>query len=87
MLTAPEQHTFEEARRAPDPTGALAAVVRNRLKEPGVTHQELLNSLEEFRGILQQQGQGSEEDVVLEVMDFLVGWASPHVSLAAEGKS
>lgn len=84
MLKVPEQRAFEDALRAPDPTSALAAVVRESLKEPSVTREELLEALEEFRSLLQRQGLDAEEDVVLEVMDFLAGWASPHVSLATD---
>jgi hypothetical protein len=85
MLKPPEQKAFEDALRAANPRSALTEVVRHRLGEPGTSRQQLLDSLEEFRGILQRQGLDTDEDVVLEVMDFLAGWASPHMSLTAEG--
>ena len=37
---------------------------------------QVLNDLEEFRELLREHGE--DEDVVLDVMDFLTGWCSPH---------
>jgi hypothetical protein len=86
MLKLPEQRAFEDALRAPDPMGALIDVVQHRLMTAGASRHDLLDSLEEFRGILKRQHLDADEDVVLEVMDFLAGWASPHMSLTAEGQ-
>ena len=79
------QRAFEDALQASDPTSALAGVVRGPLEPADVTHEERLEALEEFRVILRQEGRDSDEDIVLEVMDYLVGWASPHMSLAVDG--
>lgn len=42
----------------------------------GASRDEVLAALEELRA-----HDPDREDVVLDVMDFVVGWASPHVSL------
>jgi hypothetical protein len=42
---------------------------------------EVLEALEEAREQLAKQGEEEREDAVLEVMDFLYGWCSPHVKL------
>lgn len=42
----------------------------------GVSRDEVLAALEELR-----EHDPDREDVVLDVMDFVVGWSSPHVSL------
>jgi len=34
--------------------------------------------LEEFRLVLGSRGREDDQDVVLEVLDFLTGWCGPH---------
>jgi len=36
---------------------------------------------EQTRRQLREAGRDREEEVVLEIMDFLVGWCSPHMNL------
>jgi len=45
------------------------------------TRDELLAQLESFREILSVAGRDNDEDSVLEAMDFLVGWCSPHLKV------
>jgi len=40
-----------------------------------------MGALEEFREGLQQAHRDDDENVVLDVMDFLSGWTSPHLAL------
>jgi hypothetical protein len=47
--------------------------------------QELLDALEGVRADLRSQGREADEDMVMEVMDCLVGWCSPHMRIPAEG--
>lgn len=82
-LTPKTRALFEKGLRAEDPTSGLSNVVRRLLKDSGMARQEILDQLELFRGVLKADGRDEDEDVVLEVMDFLVGWASPHVSMAS----
>jgi hypothetical protein len=37
-----------------------------------------------MRYLLRQLGRETEEDPVMDVMDFLVGWCSPHMKLPPE---
>jgi hypothetical protein len=84
ILTLENERLFEESLRSSDAIGALSTTIRRLLKEQGRPRQEILAELEEFRGVLREQGRDTDEDVVLEVMDFLVGWSSPHMSMMSE---
>ena len=71
---------YEEALAAPEPTRALReAVVRAR--ESGVARDVVERQLRALREHLQRAGRDEDEDVVLEVMDFLAGWSSPHMKI------
>lgn len=71
---------FEAALRSPEPLARLRDAVSERLeaRERAAVGAEL----ERFREFLADQDRDADEDVVLEVMDFLVGWSSPHTKLA-----
>lgn len=84
MLVAEDRRLFEESLRSEDPTAALSDAVRRLHKASGKGRQEILAELEDFRNVLREENRERDEDVVLEVMDFLVGWSSPHVSLVGE---
>jgi hypothetical protein len=45
----------------------------------GVTVESLIADLTNLREALVCRGRGDEEDMVLEVLDFLTGWCSPHI--------
>lgn len=72
---------FEAALRADDPVDQLSTVVRRLLRDSGLDREALLGELEAFREVLRAEGRDADEDLVLEVMDFLVGWASPHMKI------
>lgn len=55
-------------------------IIEARL-QGGFDKELLLQQLEEARAQLQMRGKEAEEDYVLEVMDYLVGWCSPGVRL------
>lgn len=81
MLTAEHRQAFEDSLRSTRPTVELSDVVRRLLKDSEDSRQSLLEELEEFRTVLRADHRDSDDDVVLEVMDFLVGWASPNAKL------
>jgi hypothetical protein len=58
----------------------LTAVVKDHLAA-GQTRDEALAMLTRFRERLVSAGRDEDEDIVLEVMDYLVGWASQHQKL------
>jgi hypothetical protein len=72
--------SFEEALAAAEPTLALReAVVQARTA--GVERNAVERQLRALREHLQRPGRDADEDVVLEVMDFLAGWSSPHMKI------
>ena len=72
--------SFDEALSAPEPTLRLReAVVRAR--EAGVDRDTVQGQLQALRTHLRDAGRDEDEDVVLEVMDFLAGWSSPHMKI------
>ena len=71
---------LETALRADDPHEALVAVVR-RLFAAGFDEGEALGVFERCRGRLREQGRGTDEDEVADVMDRLVGWCAPNAIL------
>jgi hypothetical protein len=77
-------HEFGEFERALQQPGArdqnLAAVVKNHIAG-GQDRADVLAALTRFREQLADAGRDEDEDVVLEVMDYVVGWASPHQKL------
>ncbi|HVA47411.1 MAG TPA: hypothetical protein VNH11_13660 [Pirellulales bacterium] len=52
------------------------------MQRDGQQRDSILGFFDKNRQALREAGRDSDEDVVLEVMDFLVGWCSPHMSLA-----
>jgi hypothetical protein len=74
------ERTYEEALRSAQPLERLRAIVRSRL-ERGEGRERLLAELEDLQRALRASGRDADEDVVLDVMDFLTGWCSPHMKL------
>jgi hypothetical protein len=68
---------FELALRQLGPRDQnLAAVVKSNLVA-GQSRADALAALTRFREELATAGRDEDEDIVLEVMDYLLGWASP----------
>lgn len=70
----------ERALHADNPTLALRDVAAALLRE-GQTHEQVLRSFEELLMSFRASGRDTDEDVVLEVMDFITGYCSPHMKL------
>ncbi len=71
---------FEDALGTDQPTQSLrAAVIRAR--EAGTGKDTAMAQLQALREHLREAGREDDEDVVLEVMDFLAGWSSPHMTI------
>src|SRR5581483_4837640 len=71
---------FEEALRASDRVNELRKLAEQLLRE-GNTHDALLERFEHVRHELGKAEREEDEDAILDVMDFLAGWCSPHMSL------
>jgi len=80
MITEPTQRAFDRALISEDPLSALRRFVATRL-EGGMSRDAVLGELEELRRELRRRHRERDEDVVLDVMDFVSGWASPHMRI------
>jgi ribosomal 50S subunit-associated protein YjgA (DUF615 family) len=76
---------IQEALSSADPLIRLRALVQG-LQAQGQDQSAILELFEQARQQLREQGREAEEDVVTEVMDFLVGWCSPRMSLSPEDR-
>lgn len=70
-----ERELLEAAPTHDELVMRLRALVKDELAA-GMTREEALDSLEELR-----RQAPDYEDVALDVMDFVTGWSSPHVSV------
>jgi hypothetical protein len=66
---------------SPRPLATLRDLVKHELHARHGDRDVVLGELEALRGELRRGGREDLEDVVLEVMDFVAGWCSPHVRL------
>ncbi len=71
----------EQALRSEAPVEQLRALAVAMQRE-GRQPPSVLEFFDKNREALREAGREADEDAVLEVMDFLVGWCSPHKSLA-----
>lgn len=74
------QVRLEKALSSQRPLHRVRETLRDLLDQ-GYSRETLLDELEQFRTVLRGSGRGDGEDLVLEAMDFLVGWSSPHMKL------
>ncbi len=72
--------SIDQALRSSEPIRKLREMVQERFAQ-GADKQAMLALLENVRQELRQAGRDADEDAVMEVMDFLVGWCSPHMKL------
>ena len=77
-MSAKEQ--FNVALHSEQPLWRLREVVQGLLVQ-GHERDAIAADLESFRSLLQESGRDEDEDIVLEVIDFLAGWCSPHMRL------
>jgi hypothetical protein len=80
MTVAGQREDFEAALRSDEPEAALRSSVR-RLLASGWDRASLIRVLDDFRGVMRQSGREAEEHVVMDVLDALSGWTSPHLKL------
>jgi hypothetical protein len=79
-MTISEQ--FELAFRSAKPYEALRAVAEALLAE-GRPEKAVYDLFEAVRAQLRLESRETEEDLVMEVMDCLVGWCAPHQKLTS----
>jgi hypothetical protein len=82
--------TFEEmvekAFQSPNPVSELRSAAM-QLFSQGNDKAAVLEKFEKVRQQLRQAGREREEDTLMDVMDFLVGWCSPHMKLPPDPQS
>lgn len=71
---------FEQALHSPDRVGALRRLAQSLLDE-GNPPAALRAQFEQVRQELRNAAREEDEDAVMDVMDFLIGWCSPHMKL------
>ena len=76
-------HRIEHALRSTQPVNELRAMVLSLMAE-GQSQDTILQILEGARQELRQADREADEDAVTDVMDFVVGWCSPHRKLPPE---
>ena len=74
---------FDKALSSQAPIKALRSLVLE-LSAEGRDKKKILKIFEEQRKRLRLANRESAEDAVMDVMDFLVGWCSPHVKLLSD---
>jgi uncharacterized protein YegP (UPF0339 family) len=74
---------YREALASENPVMSLREAVGAALRwsQP---REEILSELETLRTEVRKAGHPEHEDAILEVMDFLTGWSSPHVRLSEQ---
>jgi hypothetical protein len=75
--------SIEQALRSSQPVNELRNLVLHLLAD-GQTREAILGLLESARQQLRKVDREADEDTVMDVMDFLVGWCSPHMKLPPE---
>jgi hypothetical protein len=56
-------------------------IVAEELRKDPDSRADILADLERIRLGLREEGRSDIEDIVLDVMDFVTGWASPHMRI------
>jgi len=79
----PLEKCFEEALLSPEPLRELRSLAL-RLSSQGQDTAAIVAKFEEARGQLREANRESDEDVVMDVMDCLVGWCSPQMRIPLE---
>ena len=76
---------LEAALRGPNALQQLSGIAQGMLDQRQ-DRASILALFEQTRQQLRDQGRDAEEDIVLEAMDLLVGWCSPHMRLSDPGQ-
>jgi hypothetical protein len=72
---------FQDAVGAHSPLVKLRELSIEHL-ETGLSRDEMLDILRALRAQYRADGNERAEDVVLDTMDFVTGWCSPHVRIS-----
>src|SRR2546429_8013293 len=70
--------SYEMALASGDPVERLREGVAYDLRVTGTDRDAVYHALDELPLDFRRAGREADEDAVMEVMDFLTGWCSPH---------
>jgi hypothetical protein len=76
----PIDQVIEQALRSDAPAPELRSLAL-RLSSEGHGRTALIEKFEGVRQELRQSDREADEDAVMDVLDFLTGWCSPHMRL------
>jgi hypothetical protein len=79
-MPMPLDKCFEEALRSPGPIEELR-LLAVRFSAQGESQGQIIAKFEEVRRQLREASRDLDEDVVMDVMDCLIGWCSPQVRI------
>ena len=74
------EEEIDRALRSQEPLKALRSLAQQFLAERHSTT-EVINLFEEARERVRAAGREADEDLLLDAMDFLTGWCSPHMKI------
>ena len=74
------EEAIDRAVQPQNPLQALRSLAQQLLAE-GRSTPEVIELFESAREHFRATGRESDEDALLDVMDFVTGWCSPHVRL------
>src|SRR4051794_34395256 len=77
---------LDQALRSENQLGALRSLAQ-RLVAQEQDVSTVVELFESARLRLQAEGRDADEDVVLEVLDLLTGWCSPHMRIGPEERN
>ncbi|HSD83887.1 MAG TPA: hypothetical protein VLG46_08515 [Anaerolineae bacterium] len=71
---------LDAALKTERPMTCLRELLRDLIAQ-GEEREFLLGELENYRHVLRKAGRDADEDIILEVMDFLVGFCGPGMEI------
>src|SRR5690349_6968726 len=74
------EEAIERALQSQEPLLALRSLAQEFVAERHSTT-DVIKLFEEARERVRAAGREADEDLLLDVMDFLTGWCSPHLNL------
>jgi hypothetical protein len=83
----PGAATLATALEDPNPVNRLRALVILRLTDDGLSRETVMGDLEDLRDVLADEDRDDDLEVVLLIMDQLVGWCNPKWSLTKVASS
>ncbi len=71
---------FEQALASSNRVGELRKIAQEML-DGGAQPEVVLKRFEQIRASLRESGREDDEDTIMDVMDMISGWCSPHMTL------